>query len=614
MTLPAGRAQPYIGPRPYGWRDRSVFCGRARRMILDIRDKWTASRIVAVYGPAGSGKSSLLHAGIIPAIDVDSVELLPVGRVALGPGAAAPAQGLGNVHACSLLSYWCPKKSAAQLRNLTLTDYLRGVSRPKDKYGDNVTILAAIDQFEELFTAYPSHWKQRGVFLDQLFTALDELPELHVLILLREEHLADLLAYEKDLLKRHYERQRLLPLTRDEAREAIVGPLDGHGRFFATGLDERLATELSTIYYDDSLGSLAPVPTDTVEPMRLQTVCVTCWDQLPGNLRQIEAHHLPRIGEARTDLYAWYRRRTEAAAADLSMPAATLRRWIAAAFVDQGGGARYALRGPAATRGMPNRILTALVHHQVLAAHHHLGCLWYGLNHSLLVAPAQRAAAAEQGVSHPMDRHLLAAEDAWLQGAVEAARHRCELGLDIVPETVAAGDLHALLGLMAEVEGVDDQAARHYRIALGQAEAAGDKFRQSGMLTALGTLAAGVARHDAVGRAQAGSDRYGEAVRLHTRAVELSPDDPTPIRALGACLAEAGRPQEALAAYRRSLAIDPDSFEALLECAKALDAIADYPQALQAAESAAALAPDHVVAKEVRRLQDDLRKRLSRQA
>src|SRR4051812_9127554 len=61
--LPTGIPNPYVGPRPFS-RTQELY-GRDRE-VVELRGQITSQRIVLLYSPSGAGKSSLVHAGLIP--------------------------------------------------------------------------------------------------------------------------------------------------------------------------------------------------------------------------------------------------------------------------------------------------------------------------------------------------------------------------------------------------------------------------------------------------------------------------------------------------------------------------------------------------------------------
>ena len=72
--------QPYVGLRPYRQRERTLFFGRDRES-REVSTIWQAAGLSVLYGASGVGKTSLLHAGVLPRLDPERVDLLPIARV-----------------------------------------------------------------------------------------------------------------------------------------------------------------------------------------------------------------------------------------------------------------------------------------------------------------------------------------------------------------------------------------------------------------------------------------------------------------------------------------------------------------------------------------------------
>ncbi|WP_431919254.1 hypothetical protein [Micromonospora wenchangensis] len=77
-----GDRPPYLGLAAYGPDDADLFCGRDR-LVADLTDRLARHRFVALVGPSGSGKSSLLRAGLLPAWRADE----DLRTVVITPGA-----------------------------------------------------------------------------------------------------------------------------------------------------------------------------------------------------------------------------------------------------------------------------------------------------------------------------------------------------------------------------------------------------------------------------------------------------------------------------------------------------------------------------------------------
>ena len=63
----AARESPYLGLQPYAERDAAFFFGRERERRV-IAANLRAARVTLLYGASGVGKSSLLRAGVVPAL------------------------------------------------------------------------------------------------------------------------------------------------------------------------------------------------------------------------------------------------------------------------------------------------------------------------------------------------------------------------------------------------------------------------------------------------------------------------------------------------------------------------------------------------------------------
>ena len=58
---------PYKGLAPFGRSDAALFCGR-ERLVATLVTRLAVHRFLAVIGPSGIGKSSLVAAGMVPAL------------------------------------------------------------------------------------------------------------------------------------------------------------------------------------------------------------------------------------------------------------------------------------------------------------------------------------------------------------------------------------------------------------------------------------------------------------------------------------------------------------------------------------------------------------------
>ncbi|MFG2777874.1 helix-turn-helix domain-containing protein [Streptomyces prunicolor] len=204
-----GPAPPYRGLARFEPTDRHLFFGRDR-VIADLHALVRDHRFAVLFGPSGSGKSSLLRAGLIARLQEE-----------IADGA-------------------CP----ARLRILTPG------ATPATTYGHLLTPAPAepeswvvVDQFEEVFTLCQDAG-ERSRFLDLLLGARDGDNRLRVLISVRADFYARC-AEHRGLADALRGAALLLgPMTAQELREAVVGPAQAVGCMVERTLTARLVEEI----------------------------------------------------------------------------------------------------------------------------------------------------------------------------------------------------------------------------------------------------------------------------------------------------------------------------------------------------------------------------------
>jgi energy-coupling factor transporter ATP-binding protein EcfA2 len=168
ISGPAIRASicPYRGLEPFREEDAAFFCGRDDA-IAELVARVEAHEFVAVVGPSGSGKSSLVFAGLLPALRKQSRTTM-WDVVALRPGksplsALAEAFGTTPDNAGQFeIDAWL-EKEAAFLRAGHAEMLARTVDRRLDAAPEKPDrLLIYVDQWEELYAmAPPSEYKER---------------------------------------------------------------------------------------------------------------------------------------------------------------------------------------------------------------------------------------------------------------------------------------------------------------------------------------------------------------------------------------------------------------------------------------------------------------------
>ncbi|MFD7379755.1 nSTAND1 domain-containing NTPase [Streptomyces mirabilis] len=208
-TADEGAVRPYRGLARFEPGDADLFFGRDE-LTDRLVELASSRRFTAVFGPSGSGKSSLLRAGLIPRLR--SAE-------ATGPQPAA-------------LRVLTPGEHPLRAHEQRLI--------PKDADGDTWLL---VDQFEELYTLCHDP-DERDQFIDRLLTATEVGSRLRVVIAVRADFLGRC-AEHPGLTAALQDRTVLVgPMSRDELREAVVRPAQAGGLIVERSLTARILDEV----------------------------------------------------------------------------------------------------------------------------------------------------------------------------------------------------------------------------------------------------------------------------------------------------------------------------------------------------------------------------------
>ncbi|MEV0680407.1 hypothetical protein AB0I60_28225 [Actinosynnema sp. NPDC050436] len=141
-TAEDGAAAPYLGLAPYQADDAEWFHGR-EALVEELVAQVAERRFTAVFGASGAGKSSLLRAGLVPALAADGtwIALCTPGADPLGECAAHLARWLGTTAGVVRAELAADPGNLHRLVRQALVD------EPPDRQ-----VVFVVDQFEELFT------------------------------------------------------------------------------------------------------------------------------------------------------------------------------------------------------------------------------------------------------------------------------------------------------------------------------------------------------------------------------------------------------------------------------------------------------------------------------
>lgn len=158
---PAGEPCPYPGLRAFQAEDAEYFFGR-EQLTDDIADRVRANRFLAVFGASGSGKSSLLRAGLIARARRDHRWAPLLFTPGPHPLEECAARLSARVNGSAVAIH---RDLSTDSRALHLTVLQALHDEPPD-----VDLLLVVDQFEEVFTLCPDR-AQRAAFITALLAA-----------------------------------------------------------------------------------------------------------------------------------------------------------------------------------------------------------------------------------------------------------------------------------------------------------------------------------------------------------------------------------------------------------------------------------------------------------
>jgi energy-coupling factor transporter ATP-binding protein EcfA2 len=237
-TLSEGSC-PYMGLEAFGEKDKDLYFGRAH-LIERMARHVLENRVLAVVGPSGSGKSSLVQAGLLPALkngaltDSKNWRFLP----RMVPG----CDPLKNLVLATRLS---DEESVSWLQQQTaLLEQDRSHLLRLVTLADNIPTVIVVDQFEEIFTLCLDD-RLRNAFIQNLVALVEAPAPRHMMILSLRTDFESWIARLPDFMPLFERGQvRVLPLTAVDLRDAIEKPAERIGLKFEDGIVDALVGDI----------------------------------------------------------------------------------------------------------------------------------------------------------------------------------------------------------------------------------------------------------------------------------------------------------------------------------------------------------------------------------
>ncbi len=243
VPAPAERAarNPFKGLRAFGEADADDFHGRealAGRLLGRVEEMLHDGRLLLVVGPSGSGKSSVVRAGLVPALRRGALEGSERWCIATMVPGTAPVRELAA--ALRSAGVALPRDAVDRAEEtgdlLPLVEAATGAGAPR--------LLLVVDQLEELYARVGE--EPRRAFLAGLLAMLAA-PDgpLAVVATLRADFFHHPLGSSDlgELVRRGVE--VVTPLTRAELERAIARPAEGVGVAVEPGLVAEIAVDVA---------------------------------------------------------------------------------------------------------------------------------------------------------------------------------------------------------------------------------------------------------------------------------------------------------------------------------------------------------------------------------
>jgi WD40 repeat protein len=407
--FPSGKpANPYVGPRTFTTQEREFFFGRDRES-QDLLSVVIIERLVLFYAQSGAGKSSLINTRLIPGLIEEEYQVLPVGRLL---GESVKKTDADNIYVYNLITSLIKRKvDESSVSRLTLSRFLAGLdyeaeqgyfyneSLAPEPSGDDretdLKVVLIIDQFEELFTTHQEEWRKREDFFRQLAKALDDFPNLSIVLVMRDDYVAVLDPYVYLLpgkLRGRYYMQRL---GHAAAREAVEGPAAKQNRPFVPEVAEKLVNDLSSVKVRMPNGNLELQPGQYVEPVQLQVICSSLWEKLDPKATRITQGLVEEyVGDVNTALGAYFSNRVHEVAAGLKdqsrdVSEYEIRQWFETRLITSDGIRNMVAQVPGGkSGGLEDSIVQEFVRRgDLVRAEKRGGAAFYELTHDRLIEP-----------------------------------------------------------------------------------------------------------------------------------------------------------------------------------------------------------------------------------
>lgn len=240
VTTEIYNQHPYKGLAAFKEQDNKYFCGRDA-ISAEIVEKLATKNFLALIGASGSGKSSLVFAGVLPKIRKQGNWIICSFRPQNNP-----FMGLANVFIPLLYQDKLEqaKKREEFSKGLQAGDFsLATIAKMIVEEYKGKNLLLIIDQFEELYTL--NNDLAQNNFITQVLDALQVTNMLTILLTMRADFISHTTKHPQLTEALNKEGIALLgAMSHDNLQAAIEKPAEECGVFFSAGLVEDILDDV----------------------------------------------------------------------------------------------------------------------------------------------------------------------------------------------------------------------------------------------------------------------------------------------------------------------------------------------------------------------------------
>jgi hypothetical protein len=290
---------PFRGIEPFRFIDQTIFSAREGE-IWELQSGLTIYPAVLLYGDSGTGKSSLINAGLIPRLRQED---FVADRLRVQPHLGKEIKVERISTSVEKLPPYLPstfaKDETSSDFEISVEEFLQrlyslqkpaGGKSPAATLKPDQSLILIFDQFEEFVTLFEEAERaaapsQQGVAAqaqDRLLKALvgliqEEALPVKILFVFREDYLAKLNVLFEHCPRLLDQYVRLLPPRPEALRQIIRAPFEGRERLFADEQSGKKGAEILRLA-DKIADELAHYSEGGINLSELQIVCKRLWE------------------------------------------------------------------------------------------------------------------------------------------------------------------------------------------------------------------------------------------------------------------------------------------------------------------------------------------------